>query len=576
MNNEITSPCPTGGRAPEWLRSQWLVQLGRLAVLVFAVLSVGLGSAAAQGSANMGPLSEFLFEGRDGEWQAAIRDGSFVLTNESDPASIFYLYTDAGVPGARRIRVEVKADWGQASRVGLLYGFEPETRVYYRLFIEEGGREVSLLRRGQAGLEPRASVSLQKGSGTPAWHELVIVERGSEIEWTVDGRTLGSLGNAELGEGFVGIIAMGTGSFAFRGFEVSEARAERGPSMRRDDGSAGPVERAAKASPESRTATPLSRQIAIMDQAFDMPIWRETVPASWEVFQQIATNLDRGGYATYLRDLYGPRGELIRDLGSTTHNSALGLSADAVIQQAMATVVEGLRMEQARSSPLLESLPLVAFKRRSQQADGFTLDTYEIPFEGRRGGEPVRGVLYLMNTPFPQLGNGGLMDLTLVVSRPEHFDRAVEVNRAVMQSRELSSDYLTHKQKHNYAASQRNQVAHQNRMAQLEANHAAHQTRMRDVYAASDARHEAWMNKNLRSPASGGDYGSHDAFVDQIHERTTFNDPYSGQETHREGQYDQWYTDGLGGYHGTDDPSFNPHSLPGNWEAIEPSRPQGW
>jgi len=87
-----------------------------------------------------------------------------------------------------------------------------------------------------------------------------------------------------------------------------------------------------------------------------MPIWREKVPAGWEIFQQIATDLDRGAYTTYLRDLYGPRGELIRDLGATTHNSAVGVSSDLIIQQAIATTVEQPRIGQARPSNMMESL----------------------------------------------------------------------------------------------------------------------------------------------------------------------------------------------------------------------------
>lgn len=99
---------------------------------------------------------------------------------------------------------------------------------------------------------------------------------------------------------------------------------------------------------------------------------------------------------------------------------------------------------------------------------------------------------------------------------------------------------------------------------------------MGDVYAASDARHAAWMNSGSRAPTSSGDYDSQDTFIDQTHERTTFNDPYSGQEIHKDGQRDRSFTNGLGDYYGTDDPGFNQHSLSGDWQGIEPSRPAGW
>ena len=36
-------------------------------------------------------------------------------------------------------------------------------------------------------------------------------------------------------------------------------------------------------------------------------------------------------------------------------------------------------------------------------------------------------------------------------------------------------------------------------------------------------------------------------------------------------QYDWWGTRyNLGNYYGTDDPSFDPNSLQGNWEQIDP------
>ena len=149
-----------------------------------------------------------------------------------------------------------------------------------------------------------------------------------------------------------------------------------------------------------------------------MPIWREKVPAGWEIFQQIATDLDRGAYTTYLRDLYGPRGELIRDLGATTHNSAVGVSSDLIIQQAIATTVEQPRIGQARPSNMMESLWVVELKRSGEQQQGRMLQTYEIPFDGIREGKPVKGMLYLMNTPYPQFSDAGFMDVALVEQYP--------------------------------------------------------------------------------------------------------------------------------------------------------------
>jgi len=576
MNDATMGPCPIDNRDARWLSQCIGRQFQRLCAIAFALtVAVNGAAVAAPSGPSMGPLSEFLFEGNDGKWQGAIRDDSFIISNQTDPDAIFYLYTKAGLAGAREIRVQVKAQWGQSSRVGLLYGFQPEGPVYYPLVIEESGRQVSLLRRGKDGLEPRMSSSLENSRKKDGWHELLIVESKSKIEWSLDGQSMGSMGDSELGRGFVGIVAMGTGRFAFRGFAVRDTGVSHRQAMPQGQSAAKKVNPASPAVAKGKASEPASRQVQIMDQAFNMPIWRESIPADWEVFQQVATDVNKGGYTVYLRDVYGPRGELIRDLGSSIYNNALGVSAEMIIQAAIASAVEQPSIGPIGPSKVMESLPLVTFKRRSQQMESRSLDTYEVPFAGLQKGQRVQGVLYLMNTPYPQLGNAGYMEIALVTSPPEHFAQTLRINQGVLRSRDLSGDYLARKHQHNQEAGQRGQAAHQQRMAQLEANHAAHQSRMRDVYAASDARHEAWMNTNVRAQSSGGNYDNQDAFIDQIYERTSFNDPYSGQEIKVDGQREQWYSNGLGDYYGTDNPSFNQHSLQGDWQATDPSRPGG-
>ena len=119
-------------------------------------------------------------------------------------------------------------------------------------------------------------------------------------------------------------------------------------------------------------------------------------------------------------------------------------------------------------------------------------------------------------------------------------------------------------------------AAHRQRMANRQASFNAHQQNMQSMSQAQDASYNSYMN-NLRNSgsynSSGSDYSSHNAFIDQMHERSTFNDPYSGQEMHLDGQYDYNYTNGLGDYYRTDDPSFDPNSLQGDYQQIEPQYP---
>ncbi|GAB4116022.1 MAG: hypothetical protein Tsb0027_06960 [Wenzhouxiangellaceae bacterium] len=118
--------------------------------------------------------------------------------------------------------------------------------------------------------------------------------------------------------------------------------------------------------------------------------------------------------------------------------------------------------------------------------------------------------------------------------------------------------------------------AYQARQQGNQAAFDAHQRNMAQRSAMMDQNHAGFMN-NLRNTPSrpvDSDYDSHDAFIDGIHDSTSFQDPYSGRQITQDGDYDYWYQDNLGNYYGTDDPGFDPHSLQGNWERIEPLRPR--
>jgi len=104
----------------------------------------------------------------------------------------------------------------------------------------------------------------------------------------------------------------------------------------------------------------------------------------------------------------------------------------------------------------------------------------------------------------------------------------------------------------------------------------AHQRNMAQRSAMMDQNHAGFMDnlRNTPSRPADSDYDGHDAFIDGIHDSTSFQDPYSGQQITQDGDYDYWYQDNLGNYYGTDDPGFDPHSLQGNWQRIEPLSPQ--
>ena len=238
-------------------------------------------------------------------------------------------------------------------------------------------------------------------------------------------------------------------------------------------------------------------------------------------------------------------------------------------------------------SAALERTPEFQKAVRYGQERGFQAQALEVPIKGIRGGNPQRGVVYLSHFSHPNNPGSGTFQATAVSGPPKSLDNAVRVHEQITHSYRANPEFEQRMMQANAAAMQRSNAQHEQMMAQSRAQHQqrmagnqarfdAHQRMMQDQYNANDQQHAQWMD-NFRNSGtsawSGNDYTGHDAFIDGIHERSTFQDPYSGQQVSRDGQYDNWYNNGLGDYYGTDDPSFDPNSMDGNWERIEPLEP---
>lgn len=181
----------------------------------------------------------------------------------------------------------------------------------------------------------------------------------------------------------------------------------------------------------------------------------------------------------------------------------------------------------------------------------------------------------------------GTLQGTAVASPPESFDNAVRMSLQVAHTYRANPQFEQRIMQVSAAAMQRSNAQHEQMMAQSRAQHQqrmadnqarfnSHQQMMKGIYDANDQQHARFMDNFSNSGTSawsGSDYTGHDAYIDGIHERSSFQDPYSGQQVSQDGQYDNWYNNGLGDYYGTDDPSFDPNSMDGNWQRIEPLEP---
>lgn len=172
-------------------------------------------------------LAAYLLQGQDGVWSGQVVDGSYTLSNSEDAGAVEYVYVTA-LPGlsaplsAAEVSVEVSGDFADpaASQAGLIFNVDPETRFYYA-FMVKGGGAVSLVLRDEAGFQELASTTsdaLREGV-----NRLTVTPDGALLRFLVNGTEVMSIESPSLPPGGVGLIAAGTGRFAFDNFAVGSA-----------------------------------------------------------------------------------------------------------------------------------------------------------------------------------------------------------------------------------------------------------------------------------------------------------------------------------------------------------------
>lgn len=188
-----------------------------VAALTFlAIWSTGL-------SADIGPLKAVVDTGYSDGWEASLKNGTYWLENQHEAGAIRYYYTGykPADDGSRDIsvKVQLQTDDPQA-RVGLLYGFDDQTRSYYLIMLGPEG-QFEVVRRDASGFNLRMSSSTDVDPQD--FNEIRIQEKGKEISLSVNGRNLGGFGNDTVGKGAVGIVAAGMGRFGFTDYREQTA-----------------------------------------------------------------------------------------------------------------------------------------------------------------------------------------------------------------------------------------------------------------------------------------------------------------------------------------------------------------
>lgn len=217
--------------APLARAAAWLV--------VVACLGAALGQSAWQETfredfgPNAHPLYAFggviTFGPQPGDpWTALLRDGRLEISNATDPSVIRYYFLEPRhVPGwtaaggaLPRASVRVGGTFDTFPGAGLVYGLDPSTHYFVALVLTGGdGYGVYVLDgQGYRAVATGTAPGIDQGGLT----ELTIAPEGSVLGFYVAGQRVFE-GPLTGGIG-VGLVAAGTGRFAFDAFVLSLPR----------------------------------------------------------------------------------------------------------------------------------------------------------------------------------------------------------------------------------------------------------------------------------------------------------------------------------------------------------------
>ncbi len=343
--------------------------------------------------------------------------------------------------------------------------------------------------------------------------------------------------------------------------------------------------------PRAAATSRAGQRVVIVDQGLQMPSGAQVIPRDWTLAQDVALDAGTGQYARFRVDYRGPRGELIRSMGVVNYGEMFRAGFQQAWQEIARRGLQGEVDDFATGNPEPSAALMrtegyqKTLQRISQQE--IHLEALEVPIQGSRNGQPVQGVLYLTHLALPRFPGHGTVQASLLISPQRFFSETLQHHEQIASSFQPNPAHEQRVEQIRQVATQRqaaqhqqrmvtSQAQHQQRMASNQAQFNSHQQMMQNRYHAADRQHQQWMNDFRSSPSAytgSSGYSGHDATIDGIYERSTFLDSYSGQQVQQDGNYDYWYTDGLGQYHGTNDPSFNPYSLGSNWQSTQPLKP---
>lgn len=312
--------------------------------------------------------------------------------------------------------------------------------------------------------------------------------------------------------------------------------------------------------------------VTIFDHGMQMARSTITVPPGWTVNQNVATDPNNGQYVRFQLDQVGPQGELIRDLPPANYEGNFEQTWRRTVQYSLQGALENVSFGQLQPSAELQSDPRVQQAMRQNN-----VQPLEAQLSASRGGTAYGGKVYLINAPFPP-SQSGMFYATIVASPTPLVQQTLRTAMQTAKSTRPNPQFEAAYAQIHQRVMQQMTSSHEARMRNNQAAFDSHQKAMKTQREGFYRSNEQWQQNfnnswNTGQPNTG--YSQNDAFIDGvITERDAFTDPYTGNQIKLDGHHDRTFTDGLGNFHRTDDPSFDPNSMQGNWQEIQPLRPE--
>jgi hypothetical protein len=313
-----------------------------------------------------------------------------------------------------------------------------------------------------------------------------------------------------------------------------------------------------------------AQRVVIVDRGLQMPQGTYTIPAGWQVQQDVATDPSTGQPARYRLDVRGPNGELIRGLRPANYGPMTGAGFEqtwrGLAMQGAQGEVSDVSIGSLQRSERLERLrPFQRAAAKAQQM-GFRIEGFEAPLRAQSDRGPVEGAVHVVHWSSPQMAGMGVVLASVILSPADRAAATLRLNAQIANGFQPNPAFEQRMEQVNQAVMQRQTAQHQQLMASRQAQFNAHQQRMASNQAAFDASQQVYRSNSQANDLQFQSWQNAQRSSDEMHRRTIneingtvdLYDAQAGQSIYgAESGYNTYWTDPSGnvvGSQGYDNP----------------------